>query len=66
MIVYPGRTPAKVLYAYMNTCNMKGCIIMNTQNTTATTETTYVINGQIVSESAYRAWLDERRGGSGF
>jgi len=35
-------------------------------NTTATTETTYVINGQVMTEAAYRAWLDERRGGSGF
>lgn len=39
-----------------------GGIIMNT-----TTETkVYTINGQIVSEAMYRAWLDERRGGSGF
>lgn len=35
-------------------------------NTTATTEKVYTINGQIVSEAQYRAWLDERRGGSGF
>lgn len=39
-----------------------GGIIMNTQ----TTETTYVIDGQVVSEAAYHAWLEIRRGGSGF
>ena len=33
---------------------------------TETTERIYTINGEIVSEAAYRAWLDERRGGSGF
>ena len=38
---------------------------MNT-NTTATTEQVYVINGEIVSKAQYEAWLDIRRGGSGF
>lgn len=40
----------------------------NTQNTntTETTERIYVINGEVVSKSQYEAWLDERRGGSGF
>ena len=33
---------------------------------TNTTETTYVIDGQVVSEAAYHAWLEIRRGGSGF
>jgi hypothetical protein len=42
-----------------------GGIIMNT-NTNTTTEKVYTINGQIVTEAMYRAWLDERRGGSGF
>jgi hypothetical protein len=42
-----------------------GGIIMNT-NTNTTTEKVYTINGQIVTEAMYRAWLDERRDGSGF
>jgi hypothetical protein len=41
-----------------------GGIIMNTQ--TNTEEKVYTINGMIVTEAQYKAWLDERRGGSGF
>ena len=37
---------------------------MNTN--TQTEERIYTINGEVVSEAMYRAWLDERRGGSGF
>ena len=33
---------------------------------TTTEEKVYTINGQVMTEAAYRAWLDERRGGSGF
>lgn len=45
-----------------NTMIHTGGITMT--ETTATT--TYVINGQVMTEAQYRAWLDERRGGSGF
>ena len=36
-----------------------------TENTN-TTEKTYEVAGMIMTEAQYRAWLDERRGGSGF
>ena len=37
---------------------------MNTQNTT--TEKVYIVDGQVMTETQYRVWLDIRRGGSGF
>lgn len=42
-----------------------GGITMNT-TATETTERIYTINGMIVTEAQYKAWLEERRGGSGF
>ena len=33
---------------------------------TNTEEKVYVINGEVVSKAQYEAWLDIRRGGSGF
>ena len=35
-------------------------------NTTATEEKVYEVAGMIMTETQYRAWLDIRRGGSGF
>lgn len=37
-----------------------------TETTATTTEKVYIVNGEIVSESQYKVWLDIRRGGSGF
>ena len=54
MVIYP----QSILRVY----SIQEELIMNTQ----TTETTYVIDGQVVSEAAYHAWLEIRRGGSGF
>ena len=39
---------------------------MTEMNINTQEEKVYTINGQIVSEAMYKAWLDERRGGSGF
>ena len=54
MVIYP----QSILRVY----SIQEDTVMNTQ----TEEKVYIVDGQVVSKAQYEAWLDIRRGGSGF